>query len=127
MGNYGRVAIDAVALLMSGDVKDLRAAWKQAAVRVFPTQLASRKKACPMDAFLGLCDEGLVKGVNPGRYTRSRKNKQYAIDALKKLRANPALAAHEQRLWNLILQGKHKTYNQQMDVVISLWQNRLIK
>ena len=32
-------------------------------------------------AFLGLCEEGLVKGIPAGKYSASKDNKQYAVRA----------------------------------------------
>ena len=37
-------------------------------MEVFPTQESSRKKGCPQSAFLGLCEDGYVKGIPQGRY-----------------------------------------------------------
>jgi ATP dependent DNA ligase C terminal region len=38
--------------------------------RLYPTSPTARRKSCPRGAFLGLCEEGLVKGILPGRYSR---------------------------------------------------------
>ena len=76
MGDYGEAALLAAELLESSD--DPVNAWKEATSKEFFGKLAAQKKGCPRGAFLGLCQEGYVKGVNPGVYTRSRKNKDYA-------------------------------------------------
>jgi len=60
---YGLVALNAVNRLNSSQETDPCSAWDEAAVYVFPTQLSLRKKVCPRSAFLGLCEEGKVKGV----------------------------------------------------------------
>jgi hypothetical protein len=86
-----------------------------------------RKKSCPKSVFLGFCDEGLVPGVNPGRYTRSIKNKAYGLEGLGILRANPALKDYPKKLWELVMKGEKKRRNQQMDVVCALWIKGVIK
>jgi hypothetical protein len=53
---------------------------------------SNREKPCPKGAFLGLCEEGLIVGVRRGSYTRSVKNKRYAVNAVKALRDDPGLA-----------------------------------
>jgi hypothetical protein len=47
-----------------------------------------KKKGCPKGTFLGLCEEGLVKGIPKGNYTKSVKNKKYAIKAVTVLKQN---------------------------------------
>jgi hypothetical protein len=49
--------------------------------KLYPTSPTSRKKDCPRGAFLGLCEEGLVKGIPAGKYTASKDNKAYAVRA----------------------------------------------
>ncbi|WP_420865668.1 DUF6979 family protein [Dickeya oryzae] len=39
------------------------------------------KKSCPLSAFLGLCEDGYIKGIPKGKYTKSYKNKKYAVVA----------------------------------------------
>jgi len=39
-------------------------------------------KGCPRGAFLELCEAGMIKGIASGKYTRSKRNKEYAIDAV---------------------------------------------
>lgn len=35
----------------------------------------SQRKGCPKGVYLGLCEEGLVKGIPKGKYTKSKKIK----------------------------------------------------
>lgn len=101
------------------------ARWDAAMERLYPTSPTSRKKGCPRGAFLGLCEEGLVKGIPPGQYTASKENKAYAVQAA-------ALLADETRkwsigeLWRAASNDPEKTHNSQMDVVLALWKNGLI-
>ncbi len=120
MTKYGQIAITAARAARSG--ADPVSAWKEAAQGVFPTQKASREKGCPKCAFLGLAESGLVKGVAAGCYTTSQDNKRYAVDALRRIRANSALVDDKTALWKLVV-GDAKQHNGQLDVVIALWKN----
>lgn len=122
MGKYGNAAIKATKLMRSGRGVDPQEAWNIAVTEVFPTQMASRKKGCPRGAYLGLCEEGLVHGVKPGHYTTSKKNKGYALEALKTLTENPSIVNDHRLLWKKVMKGAEKVENNQMDVVTSLFQ-----
>ncbi len=92
--------------------------------KLYPTSPTSRKKTCPRGAFLGLCEEGLVKGIPAGRYTASKDNKAYAVNAA-------ALLAERKQSWSAselwrAVGNAEKTHNRQMDVVLALWKNGLI-
>lgn len=93
---------------------------------MFGAGTASQAKGCPRDAFLGLCEEGLIKGIPPGKYCHSVKNKKYAMSALGLIRKNATLLKQPARLWELVMQGESKVHNSQMDVVIALWESELI-
>ncbi len=126
MGKYGDAAIKATSLVRRGGYHPCDA-WKTATKRQFPTQKSAREKGCPRAAYLGLCEEGIVSGVARGNYTRSVLNKQYALEAVQLLCSDRSLASDKNRLWKKALKGEDKTENGQMDVVITLWRNRLIK
>ena len=59
-----------------------------------------------------------------GNYTRSEKNKDYAIKAISLLRDNPRLT--ETELWKLVIDEPDKKHNYQMDVIKTLWDNKYI-
>ena len=124
MSKYGEVACMAADDARGGGApKD---AWRRAAKRIFPNQKSSQDKGCPRCAFLGLAEEGLVVGIPRGKYTNSADNKRYAIQALKLLRDEPSLCDASGRLWRLVVQEErdpNKVHNNQMDVVVGLWQN----
>ncbi len=126
MSKYGEAAIDAVGLIATGGAKNATDAWITAVDRLFPESVASRVKNCPRCAFLGLCGEGLVKGIPSGPFTRSKLNKRYAVDAVLLLRGRPALADDPRQLWQLVIGGAPKVENAQMDVVVALWKRGLI-
>ncbi len=93
--------------------------------KLYPTSPTARKKGCPRGAFLGLCEEGLVKGIPAGHYTASRDNKAYAV------RAAALLAERTQTwsigsLWRAVTDDPEKIHNSQMDIVLALWKNGLI-
>ena len=129
MGQFGQASVDAVHKLRKSKGKKPSDAWDQA-VSSFPA--SSQNKSCPHDAFLGLCEVGMVRGVVSGKYTRSRKNKKYAVKAANMLKANPSLVSlGEIGLWQKVMKSLGepvgKVHNQQMDVVLMLFHNGLIK
>lgn len=126
MGKHGRSAVDAVESFHIGVGKSPGEAWSRAVARLFPKSPSSRDRDCPMSAFLGLCEEGLVKGIPPGDYTESVKNKQYAVDAVRLLRLHPTLAGDKMLLWQRVLRKRTIVHNDQMDVVTSLWERGLL-
>jgi hypothetical protein len=127
MGKYGHTALLAVTLLKNETTTDPCLAWEQAVQKFFPTSSSAQKKGCPRSTFLGLCHAGLIVGVKPGGYTRSKKNMTYAEKALAMLIQKPHLADDPKTLWPLVTEGHPCQHNQQLDVVISLWQNGMIK
>jgi hypothetical protein len=127
MNKYGKAAIEAVKLIHSQSLSNPKEAWEAASSQIFSEGTSSQKKGCPRNAFLGLCEEGLVNGVKPGKYTNSKKNKQYAIDLVNELRAQPELVNDPTSLWKFVMRGDPKVHNHQMDVVIALWVNGFIE
>lgn len=125
MNKYGIAAIKAVKLLNSDYKGEFpKDAWDIATTELFGEGSSSQNKGCPRAAFLGLCEEGLVKGVARGKYTRSKKNKEYAIKAVEYLKKNPNISISPENLWKKA--GPNKQHNNQMDVVIGLWDYELI-
>ncbi len=122
MSNYGELAI--LAAQKARDGLEPEQAWKDSAEIIFPTQKASREKGCPKCAFLGLAEEGLIRGVPAGDYTRSKDNKRYALDAVSEIHTNPSLSDDVVKLWEAVMKGKQKQHNEQMIVVTTLWKNR---
>lgn len=93
---------------------------------VFGWGTSSQVEGCPCGAFLGLCEEGLVKDVPRGVYTRSRKNKRYTVDAVAILRRSPWLVADPRALWSAVTRGERKTHNSQIGVAAALWNSGLL-
>jgi len=99
--------------------------WESAMEKLYPTSASARKKPCPRGAFLGLCEEGLVKGIPAGRYTTSKDDKAYAVRAAQLLREGTQ-GWSTSSLWREVTDDPAKTHNSQMDVVMALWKNGLI-
>jgi len=132
MGAFGTAALTAHKLAKGRQPQDSSDAWDQATTSIWGGGTSSQVKSCPKNAFLGLCAAGMVKGVTSGKFTRSRKNMKYAVKAANILKANPSLVSlGEVGLWKKVMKSLgepiDKVHNQQMDVVLALFQNRLIR
>lgn len=81
---------------------------------------------CPKVAFIGLCSEGMIKGIPASTYgfKRETKNKRYAVDAAKLL-----LSGHDldvSSIWEKVT-DKKIVHHGQIDIVISLHQADLLQ
>jgi hypothetical protein len=120
---YGEAAL--MAARQGGPDINPVARWESAVERLYPTSSAARKKICPRGAFLGLCEDGLVKGIPAGHYTASKGNKAYAVRAVALLTEGTQHWSTS-ALWQAVTNGAEKTHNSQMDIVLALWNNDLI-
>ena len=127
MGKFGEVAVRATRRLNSAEVSDPREAWHSAAQALFSYSTSMMRKHCPRNAYLGLCEAGLVKGTLRGPWITSDKNKLYAVRAVQALRTDPTWLDRPTRLlWRVVSQSPIKAQNNQIDVVFELWRNGLI-
>lgn len=104
--------------------------WQLFVEDLFPNSESAQDKGCPKSTFLGLCEAGLVKGIPKGKYTTSVDNKRYAIAAVNILTVNQNETYTPALLWQLVLAteaDQEKRYNQQMHVVLALWDGGLIE
>ena len=120
---YGEAALLAARSSSAGINPAAR--WDSAMEKLYPTSPTQQKKNCPRGAFLGLCEEGLVKGIPAGQYTTSKDNKAYVV------RAAELLIEGKQKwsiseLWRAVADDPEKAHNSQMDIVLALWKNGLI-
>src|ERR1035437_9099352 len=122
---YGEAAIIAAREAASPKVSPA-VRWENAMQRHYPTSPTARKKGCPRGAFLGLCEEGFVKGIPAGRYTASKDNKGYAVRAAALL-IEGKQSWSTSSLWRAVTDDPEKTHNNQMDVGMALWRNDLIR
>jgi hypothetical protein len=125
MSKYGQAAEKAVHLLATGKPDTPDEAWEIATMEIFGAGL-SQAKGCPKNAFLGLCEEGRVKGVAPGSYCRSEDNKSYALKAADLLIADETLVnLTSTTIWKKVLKGlgikRRISHNAQVDVVKNLF------
>ncbi len=132
MGKYGDTAVRAAGLVQNGFWSPEQA-WDSVAAEMFPDREQARRKSCPKHAFLGLCRAGLIRGVQGevGAENDSSLNGGYARAAVHLLVADPALArVGAADLWWRVMKkigaDPEKTHNQQMDVVLALWNKRLV-
>lgn len=113
---------------------DPRDAWRRSCEKKFGEKREAARKPCPRGAYLGFCEDGEINGVNEGDYMRSKlgrkKNKEYAVEAVKLLRSCPQLALDKKQLWEKV---REKTcaattlrHNNQLDVVLALWDEGFI-
>jgi hypothetical protein len=121
---YGEAALMAVRLGPSAGSTPV-ARWETALEELYPTSPVARKKSGPRGAFLGLCEEGLVKGIPAGEYTDSKTHKGCAIRAVGLL-AQGTQHWSRSALWQAVAGDAKKEENGQMDVVLALWKNGLI-
>lgn len=126
MNRYGEAALKAVQYFKI--LKNPKEAWNEAVKELFESK-SSRDKGCPRGTFLALCHNGLIKGIPSGPYANSiKENKVYAlkaIEVLKKTNQQPSYVSAK-NLWGQV-QDIGKNYNSQMDVVLALWNEGLIK
>jgi hypothetical protein len=121
---YGEAALMAARQGASAGTTPL-ACWESALEKLYPTSPVARKMGGPRGAFLGLCEEGLVKGIPAGQYAASKANKDYAVRAVALL-AEGGRSWSTSALWEAVSGAPGKEHNSSMDVVMALWKNDLI-
>ena len=133
-GNYGKVAIGATRHIQEagGEPED---AWYKIAKEIFKEKTDSIEKGCPRNAYLGLCEDGLIVGVPKGNCIKGRKgkklNKSRAVHAVRMLYNNSSLENDTPRkLWSKLMKDRkedpYKHHDGQMDVVLALWHEGMI-
>lgn len=121
---YGEAALMAVRMETYGKAITPAERWQDAVAKLYPTTPAAQRKAGPKQAFLGLCEAGLIKGIAAGQYSPSNRNKLYALQAVQMLRAGTHKTVSQ--LWGAVNEGNEISHASQMDVVLALWKNDLI-
>jgi hypothetical protein len=123
MGKFGDAAIRATELCVRTSPPSPQKAWNRAVAETFPESPSQREKSCPRGTFLGLCEAGCIKNVPTGRYTRSKRNKDYAVAGVRKLFEQGAPLT-PLGLWESVT--NYLEHNSQMDVVLALWHAGLL-
>lgn len=113
MNPYGDIAVRAAKYVQLGSIP--RDAWEKASWEVYPQGGTARQKGCPRTAFLGLYDA-----------LKQSPNAKHARDAREYLIANRIKSIAPRDLWAIILNGKTKSYNSQMDVVLALYDEKML-
>ena len=126
MKAYGRAAVAAAKLSGLRKAHSPIEAWRKSIAVEFPESKSMREKSGPRGAFLGLCEDERVIGVQAGRYTRSKLNKKYAVAAVRLLRLEPSLISDRAQLWLKVVGQSARAHNGQLDVVFGLWDAGLI-
>lgn len=128
--SYKAIALKAAQLAKSQKISPVKA-WQLCAEKEFPASKSSQVKSCPKNTFLGLCEAGRLSGIPSGKYTSSILNKGYAITASNILSKSKNTSFNPLTLWTETLKVSKaegsKQHNSQMDVVLALWENGLIK
>ncbi len=123
---YGEAALLAVRMELYGKALSPLERWQDAVGKVYPTTPIGQKKRGPREAFLGLCEAGLVKGIPAGQYGAvtqiGNRNKDYATEAVRLLKAGTHKTVSQ--LWPAVADDAE--HASQMDVVLALWKNGLI-
>jgi hypothetical protein len=106
-------------------------AWYLAAVDVYGDASSVVRKVCPREAFVALCDAGLLPGSRAEPGITLGLNRSYALAIVGLLRQNPALAqARKTFLWRQVMavtgSNTDKMHNGQIDVVLGLWKAGLV-
>lgn len=122
---FSRVALNALERIKNIEQSPI-VAWNDAI-----KELKCCEKGCPKSTFLGLCEDGLIQYVKSGKYiSKSKsKNKIYALEAVKILNIEQIQKneINPRFLWEKLQTNINQTtqtrikYNQQMDVVLALW------
>ena len=129
MNKYAKVAIEVVKELQNLGKEEqkkinLRDLWKEKCEEN-EFKEASIKKVCPRLAFIGLCENNLIKGIEIKNSNKESLNKNYAVEAVKILKNNNRHYTSKE-LWEEI-GNKDKKHNRQMDIVLALWEKEMIK
>lgn len=130
MGKYGEAAVKAVNYLKEHKHSDPIKAWNEVTMEMFGEGSSSQKKGCPKNTFLGLCEEGLLESIPRGVYTNSKKNKGYGLKAVRilgEIDKDKDKDIHQRVLWKEVIGDQDVKYNSQMDVVLALWKEGMIR
>ncbi len=122
MSSYKEVAIAAAKYLEQGiNPKD---SWHKASCEIFGEGSSSQLKGCPKNTFLGLCYLNAIKGYTHNEEFKLTKNAEYAIKAVELIKEENI--SNPKELWARVMGDEQKAYNQQMHVVLALFENGYI-
>jgi len=113
---YAQTAIKAVSYINENHAAE--EAWEKASCEFFEEGSDGQRKTCPRAAFYGLFSKNPVKLAG--------KNASYAQKAVEILKKNPDCNFTASELWKVVMADEPKQHNYQMDVVLALWESKLI-
>lgn len=121
MTKYTEAAITTAKRCQGSIRPDIKAEWRKAI-----EELSAYDEGCPRSAFIGLCEEGMIKGIRPGSYglRTSNKNKYYAIAA-----ANLVLSGNNtdpKSIWKEVTKSEIQAHDQ-VSIVIALHESGLLQ
>lgn len=119
---FGNTALRARELLIEGEASTPRDAWNMAGGELFH-RTTYFSKGCPRAAFIGLCEEGLIKGIPAGDYSAGEKNKKHTLKALQLLKEKANWKLNKTQWWNAATKDNPISHNHQLDVLLSLYEN----
>ena len=118
MSKYAQAAVDIVKRCQNAQSPDLKSEWDKSMMEMYPNQEPARTKSCPRNAFLGLCESGMVAGISKESYgvSEGNRNKRYAVKA-----AHLVLDGQTDKkaIWESVRE-KAKTPNSQVDIVLAI-------
>jgi hypothetical protein len=120
---YGEAALIAARLDVPASVTPAER-WDTAVRQLYPEKPYLQRKTAPRGAFLGLCEQGLVKGIEASASPALDKHRSYAVRAVELLRAGTHRSVNQ--IWEAVTEGDESAHNAQIDVVLALWKNGLI-
>ncbi|MGL5149099.1 MAG: DUF6979 family protein [Clostridium sp.] len=129
MNRYTKVAIQVVEELQNMKKEeqkkiDLGNLWKEK-YKENEFKESSIKKVCSRLAFIGLCENNLIKGIEIKNSDKESLNKNCAVKAVKILK-NDNRHYTSKELWEEI-GNKDKKHNSQMNIVLALWEKGMIE
>lgn len=122
---FSKIAVTAAELLQSGNLNPYEA-WEKSLVK----HKKDYTKDCPKNTFLGLCQEGYIKNVRKGRYTKASKNLDYAKEGVRILKTTDKRYEKHGLLWKDIRSNLSLEPNPgdgQAPVILGLWEAGYIK
>jgi hypothetical protein len=115
---YAKAAEEAYNLVVNKK-KGFSDAWEISVQKNIEKE-TSRKKGCPKQTFIGLCDHGHLEKIT-GKQEVVSINYRYALFAIQEWKKNPKVS--NTIMWNKIVErfGEAKNHNEQLSVVRGLW------
>lgn len=126
--SYKKVAINAAKVAKDYQISPVKT-WKFFAENEYEYSPTSQEKPCPKNTFLGLCQEGKLKGIPAEDYTASKNNRHYGLTAITILKNSSGKIYTASELWKEVMMHEtdhNKRANSQMEVVLGLWEEGLI-